>query len=345
MDSSLVGSLVREQDKSKHWESKPILQHGGVSIDLSLAIGDNAITPPGAPGQPDQYPKKSKYQFDVSRFKGVESEPEMNQLIKETFPGCKWISQKRGVKVQGGHIFQWRCEYYPVRSNGVTKPAKSNFEAGHFTKKNVKHETNKQRAAQSAYQRMSNPKMKSSSRKRKRLKAADRRGRRAVYEKQEGEVSLNKRTHSKRADDPTRRCHANVKTLVSDYCNGWFLMPDCDFHHCFHLPEEPDASLLNESDLSEDNLEYMRLMFNAGVGDQTVANIMTQMLNKQGRPGEFLASTIQNIHTNCQAAMDEIAAISADATVAERTLERLNRYVKVLLFSIPRIFRYSRYFH
>ena len=65
-------------------------------------------------------------------------------------------------------------------------------------------------------------------------------------------------------------------------------------------------------------------MFNAGVGAQTVANIMTQLLNKQGRPGEFLASTIKNIHTNCQAAMDEIAGISGDATVAERTLERLN---------------------
>ena len=71
MDHSLVESLVREQDKYKQWESRPILKHGGVSIDLSLAIGDNAITPPGAPGQPDRYPKKSKYQFDPTRFKGV----------------------------------------------------------------------------------------------------------------------------------------------------------------------------------------------------------------------------------------------------------------------------------
>ena len=68
--------------------------------------------------------------------------------------------------------------------------------------------------------------MKSSPRKRKRVKAADRRGRKTVYDKQEGKVSLNKRTFSKHADNPNRRCHANVKTLVSDYCDGWFLMPD-----------------------------------------------------------------------------------------------------------------------
>ena len=102
-------------------------------------------------------------------------------------------------------------------------------------------------------------------------------------------------------------------------------MPDSDFHHCFHQPDAPVSSLLNESDLSEDNFEYMQLMFNAGVGAQTVATIMAQLSNKQGRHGEFLALTINNIHANCQAAIDEIAGISGDATVAESTLERLSR--------------------
>ena len=67
----------------------------------------------------------------------------------------------------------------------------------------------------------------------------------------------------------------------------------------------------------------MKLMFNNGIQDATIAIIMTELLNKQGKPGEFLGSTIRNIHSKCQAAMDAIAGIESNMTVAQRTLDRL----------------------
>ena len=68
----------------------------------------------------------------------------------------------------------------------------------------------------------------------------------------------------------------------------------------------------------------MKLMFNNGIQDATIANIMTELLNKQGKPGEFLASTIKNIHSKCQVAMDAIAGIDSNMSVAQRTLDRLD---------------------
>ena len=57
---------------------------------------------------------------------------------------------------------------------------------------------------------------------------------------------------------------------------------------------------------------------------QTIANIMSEFLNKSGKSGEFLAETIENINEKCQAAMDVIADIASAMTIAEETMGRLN---------------------
>ena len=82
--------------------------------------------------------------------------------------------------------------------------------------------------------------------------------------------------------------------------------------------------MLNQADLSKNQFNYMRLVYDKGVSNQTIANIMSKVLNKSGKSGEFLADTIKNINAKCQAAMDEIANISSDMTIAEKTMGRLN---------------------
>ena len=51
---------------------------------------------------------------------------------------------------------------------------------------------------------------------------------------------------------------------------------------------------------------------------------MSEVLNKSRKLGEFLAQTIRNINGKCQAAMDAIAGILSDMTIAEKTMRRLN---------------------
>ena len=68
----------------------------------------------------------------------------------------------------------------------------------------------------------------------------------------------------------------------------------------------------------------MRIVYDNGVSTQIIANIISEVLNKSGKSGEFLAETIRNINAKCQAAMDEISNISSDMTIAEKTMGRLN---------------------
>ena len=65
-------------------------------------------------------------------------------------------------------------------------------------------------------------------------------------------------------------------------------------------------------------------MYGKGVVNQTIANIMADVLTKAGKSGEFLASTTRNTNVESQAAMDGIANITLDMTIAEKTIGRLN---------------------
>ena len=60
----------------------------------------------------------------------------------------------------------------------------------------------------------------------------------------------------------------------------------------------------------------MHLVYDEGVANQTKENIMSEVLNKAGKSGEFLVSTIRNIDVKCQAAMDEILNIISNMTIA-----------------------------
>ena len=82
--------------------------------------------------------------------------------------------------------------------------------------------------------------------------------------------------------------------------------------------------MLNQADLSENQFNYMGLMYDKGVSTQKMANIMFEVLNKCGKSGEFLAETIRNSNAKCQASMDEIANIVSDMTITEKTMGRLN---------------------
>lgn len=93
-----------------------------------------------------------------------------------------------------------------------------------------------------------------------------------------------------------------------------------DYHHELH----EDATLLSKKDLKSDQLDFLELMYDNGVTSSTIANIMSTVVNKNGGKGEFIPSTINNITKEMKEAMDAIAGISADFSIAEKTIHRLN---------------------
>ena len=116
----------------------------------------------------------------------------------------------------------------------------------------------------------------------------------------------------------------NIKVFHCNFDECWYLLSSSHLEHQFHPKEDVDTDLLNEADLSENQFNYMRVMYEKGVSPQTIANIMSEVLNKSGKSGAFLAQTIRNINEKCQAAMDVIAGISSDMSIAEKTMGRLN---------------------
>ena len=61
-------------------------------------------------------------------------------------------------------------------------------------------------------------------------------------------------------------------------------------------------------------------MYEHGVPSTTIANIMNQLYKKYGKHGKFLASTIRNINTKTQEAMDALAGIEAYFSIAKKTI-------------------------
>ena len=69
----------------------------------------------------------------------------------------------------------------------------------------------------------------------------------------------------------------------------------------------------------------MKLLYQHDVPNQAIAAVMTEVLNKDGVDGELLSNTVRNVNKSTDNALDKIKGISADWSVAEKTLSRLAR--------------------
>ncbi len=72
-------------------------------------------------------------------------------------------------------------------------------------------------------------------------------------------------------------------------------------------------------------MSYLQLIYEHGVPWSTVADVMSQVVNKDGITGEFPSSTIKNIGNKTQKTMYEIAGISPNFNVAKKTLLNLQK--------------------
>ena len=326
MDTTLIDSLKNILLSSFHWEQEPVVLHDGTSVDLCLAIGQNSSCPPNAPNQPEMFPKKSHYQFDNKIYKGIGAGDAIEKLVKSFCPGCRLYRQRKNSTTVGGVTFTFCCNHYKT----LDSQFEDNFAVGKFSKVGVVKENVKGRSGtkkedgNTSFSRMVNSKMKSKQKNQRSRKTLDQRGKNSVYKNKKPTIPVTKRTVGVRPADVEERCLMNIKVFYCNFDECWYLLSSSHLEHRFHPEEDVDTNLLNEADLSENQFNYMRVMYDKGVSPQTIANIMSEVLNKSGKSGEFLAKTIRNINEKCQAAMDVIAGISSDMSIAEKTMAKLN---------------------
>ena len=123
-------------------------------------------------------------------------------------------------------------------------------------------------------------------------------------------------------------CKFRIRLEKDDNTQRWWLMSEGNLHHNDHPPLREEARLAGESNLTPDQMKFIMQMCDHNVCPSTISDIMTKLVGK-----EFTADTIANIGRKVQQAIDIAEGITPEMTSAERTLERLQRYV-LLFFTI-----------
>lgn len=324
MDPILCQFIQEEQDQRSHWDQKLLVNLNTVNlnaksnnlVDISCATGENPVTPPNAIDQPSAYPTSSKYRFP-EQYRGPAALDDIIKILNRGCASCELYHQRDGTG-KNSNTHQLRCSKYCVEAIGV----KGDFVEGKFSKQETKPETIKrQRSKQtkSTFGRMAHSKMRAPRRK----KTVDRRGQKAKTTS-DNTTPLKRRTEGSRADSVDTRCHMNIQFFMSPGNGYWYLNEKSNLCHTFHSEEEEDANLLNKEDLNQNQLDMIFAMYNHGIPSGSIADIMTNLVNKDSTKGEFIAQTISNITQEMQDAMDEISELNGDFSIAEKTIKKLN---------------------
>ena len=71
-----------------------------------------------------------------------------------------------------------------------------------------------------------------------------------------------------------------IRLLMSVKSGNWYLNMSSNFKHSYNAAEYADSTLLNESDMNQEEVNFLKLMYKNGVVNSTLADIMTKVLNK-----------------------------------------------------------------
>ena len=324
MDDKLVNCLKKLHDSKSHWEQGVVVNHNGHKVPLFTDSSKQSSTPPPEVlpdlDQPEFFPKGCSYRFDRAKF-GRGSLEDIKKEMKNLCPGCNMYKQTSKETLLGiNHYFY--CGFYKVRA-----VAKDTFKPGQFTKAGVTTATTKKKGSKSAHQRMDNPNLKHA---RKRggdtTDRADRRSKKTKHASQELVQNSKKRNTGGSAQSKERRCRMKIVVFEETSTGDWYFMNDLSsFEHSYHGEVDVESTQLDESHMDEEDLNYLQLMSQQGIPPQTIANIMSTVVNEKGQSGEFLASTIKSISQKAQKALDLLKGISSNMSVAEETIAQLER--------------------
>ena len=153
---------------------------------------------------------------------------------------------------------------------------------------------------------------------------SDRRGSKVTKKKSEKEGIQKKHNNAHQAESKETKCSMNINFFISPHDGYWYLNKNSNMQHSFHFLLNEDSSLLNKDNLNQTQMDMIHEMYNIGIPDSSIAEIMSNLVNKSGTKGEFSASTIRNITTERQNAVNKIADVSSDWSIAKKTIAKLD---------------------
>ena len=134
--------------------------------------------------------------------------------------------------------------------------------------------------------------------------------------------SNNKRTVSVCSKTNARRCHMNIQFYQHILNESWHLNSKSNLNHSFHVRQPHDATSMNKSDLNEEQLKTLSMLYERGVAPSNIAEAMTLSVKESGgKSGDFLPSTVKNIGNQQRRVMEIIKNIDSDRNIAKRTIK------------------------
>ena len=134
---NITATILNQHKNSCNWQQPLLFHDGKVELDLSVAVGANAITPPGASNQPTCFPNWSKYRFDPTVYSGADGIEALVEKLKGVMSGC--TTNLFQNQLDGRIAYHLKCQFYRTKDPRLNNV----FSPGKFTKEGVTTERNK----------------------------------------------------------------------------------------------------------------------------------------------------------------------------------------------------------
>ena len=81
---------------------------------------------------------------------------------------------------------------------------------------------------------------------------------------------------------------------------------------------------LSESNLNNEEVDLMKILYNNGVGVASMGKIMTSLSKKRNVKGLYFTQTVRNMTVRLQSTMNHVSDIDPKWTVAQKTIHSMN---------------------
>ena len=111
-----------------------------------------------------------------------------------------------------------------------------------------------------------------------------------------------------------------IELCLSGANDHFYLLNMSVLRHSFHPPVVKESQTLKQDDLTPEEQQWVHNMFNTGLMNGMIAQVMTRYANKLGRDGSFEVSTIRSITDKYQKEIDAISGVDLSFSIAQKTI-------------------------
>ena len=310
MNVDTASEILKEHKNLNKWQQSVNFDTGVDIIDLSLCFGPNPTQPTNVRCSPSTYPKHTTFKFDESKYKGEESLPTLIEDLKSACIGCN-LHWRKGTVGKIQTFYELRCDHYRLPD----KRYLSNFEPGRFSKAGSIVEQNKVTGGYSSFSRMTDYKLRQTSS----LNLSPKLGVNHTTKEQR------RRTTGSTADLKESRCPMCIRFTRFHSSGCYYLLnKGSNLEHNFHTAMKPEVVKLCDNHLNAEEMDYMKVMYNNGVGVASIGRILTSLSKKRGVKGLYLSQTVCNMTVRLQQTMNELSGIDPKWSVAQKTIHAMN---------------------